>query len=191
MQLEMRKVRLDSTDVKRIYFDAFPKKERMPFPMMVAMSKLWHTQFWGFYDGDALCGFVYLASSRKIVFIMYFAVCGSLRRKGYGSAVLREIKSRYPDKKIIVSIEPCGDGASDLTLRERRKAFYRKNGYRETGYRMKLGGVEQEILITGGDFVRKEFRAFFALYSNGTMWPKIWKQTGRCGLHASDPAERK
>ena len=26
MQLEMRKVRLDSTDVKRIYFDAFPKR---------------------------------------------------------------------------------------------------------------------------------------------------------------------
>lgn len=82
MQLEMRKVRLDSTDVKRIYFDAFPKKERMPFPMMVAMSKLWHTQFWGFYDGDALCGFVYLASSRKIVFIMFLRCAGAFGGKG-------------------------------------------------------------------------------------------------------------
>lgn len=179
MQLEMRKVRLDSADVKRIYFDAFPKKERMPFPMMVAMSKLWHTQFWSFYDGDTLCGFVYLARSRKIVFIMFLAVCESLRQKGYGSAILREIRSKYPDKKIIVSIEPCDGGASDLTVRERRKAFYGKNGYRETGYRMKLGGVEQEILIAGGDFARKEFRAFFVLYSNGTMWPKIWEQMGR------------
>ena len=179
MQLEIRKVRLGSADVKHVYFDAFPKKERMPFPMMVAMSKLWHTQFLSFYDGDTLCGFVYLARSRKIVFIMFLAVDARLRQKGYGSAILREIKSKYPDKKIIVSIEPCDDGAPDLTVRERRKAFYRKNGYRETGYRMKLGGVEQEILITGGDFVKKEFRAFFALYSNGTMWPKIWEQTGK------------
>ena len=44
---------------------------------------------------------------------------------------------------------------------------------------MKLGGVEQEILIAGGDFARKEFRAFFVLYSNGTMWPKIWEKRGR------------
>lgn len=113
------------------------------------------------------------------MFIMFLAVCESFRQKGYGSAILREIKSKYPDKKIIVSIEPCDGGASDLTVRERRKAFYRKNGYRETGYRMKLGGVEQEILIAGGDFARKEFRAFFVLYSNGTMWPKIWEKRGR------------
>ena len=36
----------------------------------VAMSKLWHTDFLEFYDGDTLCGFVYLAHSRKLVFIM-------------------------------------------------------------------------------------------------------------------------
>ena len=34
--------------VKEIYFDSFPKNERMPFPMMVAMSKLWNTEFLGF-----------------------------------------------------------------------------------------------------------------------------------------------
>ena len=179
MQLKMRKVRLGSADVKRVYFDAFPKKERMPFPMMVAMSKLWHTQFLSFYVGDTLCGFVYLAGNRKIVFIMFLAVDESLRQNGYGSAILREIKRKYPDKKLIVSIEPCDDGALDLVIRERRKAFYMKNEYRETGYRMKLGGVEQEILITGGDFIKRELRSFLALYSNGTMWPAIWEQTGK------------
>ena len=47
--MKIKKVKLGSSDVKRIYFDAFPKKERMPFPMMVAMSKLWNTDFLGFY----------------------------------------------------------------------------------------------------------------------------------------------
>lgn len=41
---------------------------------------------------------------------------------------------------------------------------------------MKLNGVVQEIIITNGEFIKREFRLFFALYSNGTMWPKIWER---------------
>ena len=40
---------------------------------------------------------------------------------------------------------------------------------------MKLSGVEQEILISNGNFDKNEFRLFFVLYSNGTVWPKIWR----------------
>ena len=176
MQLSVQTVGFFSRNVRQMYLRAFPSEERMPFPAMVAMSKLWHTDFLEFYDGDTLCGFVYLAHNRKLVFIMFLAVDEVLRSKGYGSAILHEIQNRYPDKKIIVSIEPCDAAASDLALRARRKAFYSRNGYRETGYRMRLSGVEQEILICNGEFNKKEFRLFFALYSNGTVWPKIWRQ---------------
>ncbi len=176
MQIRVKKVRLNSTDIKRIYFEAFPKKERMPFPMMVAMSKLWNTQFFSYYDGDVPCGFIYLASIGKIVFVMFFAVDKALRSKGYGSAILKDIKNKYPEKKIIVSIEPYEKDAPDIELRTRRKDFYMRNGYKETGYMMKLNGVVQEIIISNGTFVKREFRSFFALYSNGIMYPKIWKQ---------------
>lgn len=176
MQIRLQKVKLSDTDIKRIYFEAFPKKERMPFPVMVAMSKLWNTQFFSFYDGDIPCGFIYLASMGKIVFVMFFAVDKRLRSKGYGSSILQQLKNEYPDKKIIISIEPCDDSAPDIALRKRRKSFYMQNGYKETGYMMKLNGVVQEIIITNGTFVKREFRSFFALYSNGIMWPKIWEQ---------------
>lgn len=39
-----------------------------------------------------------------------------------------------------------------------------------------LPGVDQEILICSGPFDKGEFRLFFVLYSNGTVWPKIWRQ---------------
>ena len=174
--MRIQKVSFSSRNVRKMYLDSFPPAERMPFPVMVAMSKLWHTDFLEFYDGDTLCGFVYLAHNRKLVFIMFLAVDEALRSKGYGSAILHEIQSRYPKKKIIVSIEPCDAVAPDLAMRERRKAFYCRNGYWETGYRMRLSGVEQEILICNGGFDKGEFRLFFALYSNGTVWPKIWMQ---------------
>ncbi len=176
MQLRIEKVRFHSKDVRRIYLDAFPPEERMPFPMMVAMSKLWNTDFLAFYDGDTLCGLAYLAHNRKLEFMMFLAVDEALRSKGYGRAILREIRNRYPEKKLIVSMEPCDPGAADLALREKRKGFYERNGYRETGYRMRLSGVEQEILIANGRFQKREFLTFFVLYSNGTVWPKIWRK---------------
>lgn len=39
---------------------------------------------------------------------------------------------------------------------------------------IKLSGVVQEIMITNGDFDKKEFLLFFIFYSNDTVWPKIW-----------------
>lgn len=177
MKIISQKVKLGNADVKKIYFDSFPKNERMPFPMMVAMSKLWNTEFLGFYDGDTLCGFAYFAHNSKIVFIMFLAVDKTFRSKGYGSAILQDIQNKYPDKKIIISIEPCDKDAPDIEIRLKRKDFYMRNGYRETGYMIKLNGVVQEIIISNGEFDKKQFRTFFAMYSNGTMWPKIWKKT--------------
>lgn len=175
--MQIKKVDFRSSDVKNIYFESFPKTERMPFSMMVAMSKLWNTDFLSFYDDDKLCGFVYLAHNRKIVFVMFLAVDKTLHSKGYGSAILQEIQNRYPNKKIVISIEPCDNNAPDIAVRTRRKNFYLRNGYKETGYMIKLSGVVQELIVCNGEFDIKQFRTFFALYSNGTMWPRIWKQT--------------
>lgn len=176
MPIQIQKVKLCDTDIRRIYIEAFPKQERMPFPLMVAMSKLWNTQFLSFYDGDIPCGLIYLASNRKLVFVMFLAVEASLRSKGYGSAILRQIREMYPDRKILVSIEPCEENTPNLKIRQKRKAFYLQNGYHETGYLMKLAGVVQEILVTNGRFIEREFRSFFLFYSMGSIYLKIWKR---------------
>lgn len=175
MQLTVKKAHLSDREAKKIYFDAFPKEERMPYPLMVAMAKLWNTDFLLFFDEDLPIGMIYLAKNRKLVFIMFLAVAKEMRSKGYGSSILRYVKDHY-QKKIIVSIEPCNPECPDFAVRQSRKKFYLRNSYEETGCRMKLNGTEQEILISGGPFSKKEFLTFFALYSNGTVWPKIWKE---------------
>ncbi len=174
MRLVSRKVTLAHKDIRRIYLDSFPREERMPFPMMVAMSKLWNTEFTGFYKDGVPVGLLYLAHNSRLVFIMFLAVDSALRSSGFGSEILRYVREKFPERKIIVSIEPCIPGAPDLELRERRREFYLRNGYAETGYMMKLGGVEQEILAAGGAFAKGELGRFFVLYSFGSVWPKIW-----------------
>lgn len=162
-------------EIKRIYEASFPKEERMPFVLMLCMSGMKSTEFLAFYDADKLCGFVYMAVLGRQNFIMFFAVDENLRSKGYGSSILSWIQHRYPDNTIMVSIEPCREGLPDLAQKLRRKKFYMANGYQETGYEMKLGGQEQEILMYNGNFDKCKFRFFFLRYSCGTILPKLWK----------------
>ena len=92
MQLTTTRVRMNSREVKRIYFEAFPKQERMPFPLMVAMSWLWNTQVLSFAREGRVQGFVYLARGLGVVFVMFLAVDGALRGQGCGSAILQDGK---------------------------------------------------------------------------------------------------
>ncbi len=177
MNLRAEKVNGKNKDrqrVKEIYFSAFPKEERMAFGLMLIMGKLWNTKFLSFHDGETVCGFVYMAITKKLIFIMFFAVDESIRSQGYGGRILEKIQSMYPGRKIIVSIERCDVDAKDSKQRIRRKRFYEKNGYVDTGYLVKLAGVEQEILVKSGTFSKGEFRWFFIQYSNGTIYPRIW-----------------
>lgn len=162
-------------EIKEIYTSSFPKEERMPFALMIMMSCLWNTEFLAFYDGDTLCGIVYMATIGKQTFIMFFAVDNKLRSKGYGSSILKEIELMYPTNKIIVSIEPCNEKVKNIDKKIKRKNFYIRNGYLETGYYMKLAGQVQEILIKNGTFDKRKFIMFFMMYSCCTTIPKVWK----------------
>lgn len=162
-------------DVKRIYTESFSKEDRMPFIMMIMMSYLPNTEFLSFYDADKLCGFVYMATIRKITFVMFFAVDQNIRLKGYGSCILDKIRSIHPTNKIVVTIEPCDTGVNDYEQRLKRKRFYINNGYAETGHFIKLGGKTQEIIVNNGTFNKREFMLFFMQYSNLTIVPKIWE----------------
>ena len=127
--MRTRKVNFFSRNVRQMYLNAFPAEERMPFPAMVAMSKLWHTDFLEFYDGDTLCGFVYPAHTRKLVFIMFLAVDKVLRSKGYGSAILHKIQRRYSDTAVsavaLSRRSPCWESAfrSNTDLRKSQNRY--------------------------------------------------------------------
>lgn len=176
MELRVEKVRSSKRkqEIQDMYYASFSKEERMPFGLMVAMSYLRHTDFLAFYDGEVLCGWVYMATMGRQTFIMFFAVDERLRSRGYGSQILQYVETRYPQNVLLVSIEPCIEACGNRDLRLKRKAFYRRNGFGESGYFMKLAGQEQEILVRNGPFDKRRFRRFFILYSNCTVIPKIW-----------------
>ena len=120
--------------VREIYRASFPREERMPFFLMCLLAKMPQTQFLAFREGEQVCGFAYMAVLDGMEFLLFLAVDPALRSRGYGSAILREIAALYPDCKRLVSIERCDAPADNAAQRLRRRQFYLRNGYAQTGY---------------------------------------------------------
>lgn len=158
---------------RKIYCDAFPKEDRIPFWMMQMMAKGKATEMCLYRDGDTYCGMSYVASIDRTTFVMFLAVDGDMRSRGYGSRILDRIKSDHRDDIVIVSFEPLVGGAENYEIRLKRREFYLRNGFQETGYAGVLKGKPQEIMIYNGEFDPVAFGEFFRKYSNGTMRPEI------------------
>jgi len=176
-ELQIKKVTWKTKDknkIKEIYISSFPKDDRMPFWLMLFIAGRPGTDFLSFYDKDTLCGFTYMAVAENLTFILYFAVDKNNRSGGYGSHILEKIEAVHPGSKIILSIEICNEG--DIEQRLKRKKFYLKNGYSETGYIINFGKEDQEILVKNGEFDPAELEMFFRKYSKGIMKHKITKK---------------
>ena len=60
----------------------------MPFWLMPTMAKGRATEMHVYRDGDAYCGMDYVASLDGTTFVMFLAVDGRTRSRGYGGMIL-------------------------------------------------------------------------------------------------------
>ena len=162
--------------IRTLYKSAFPRKERFPNAVLRMMELFKIIKALAFYDGNQLCGFSYLIVQEKAVFIMYLAVNDELRGKGYGSEILKCIKSKYPDKTIILDIEELNQQAKNYEQRIRRVQFYKRNGFFQTNLYFTMRGVRYEIMSADAAFTESDYNEF---------WKNVYKKR----LHKRKSAE--
>lgn len=154
--------------IRTLYKSSFPRKERFPHAVLQIMKHFKLVEAFVFYDEEQLCGFSYLIVQEKAVFIMYLAVNDELRGKGYGSEILKCIKSKYPDKTIILDIEELNPQAKNYEQRIRRVKFYKKNGFYQTNQYFAMRGVRYEIMCTDASFTEGDYNEF---------WKNVYKKS--------------
>ena len=76
---------------------------------------------------------------------MYFAIDEKYRNIGYGSILIKNITKRYHN--VILSIERVVDKVS-----KRRKNFYIRNGFNETGKFTIQNNIHYEILCSNNNY---------------------------------------
>lgn len=161
-------IHLDKTNelpkVKDLYFEAFPKYERVPFWLLIYKSKKKNCDLYAIYDESEYIGFLYLTYYKDIVYVFYLAIDPSQQSKGYGSMVLQHLKEIYQDKRLLLNIEKVDRAADNYEQRFKRKQFYKKNGFLNTNFEIEDKNIVYEILYLGDDVYEFEYHALFKSY---------------------------
>lgn len=162
--------------VKNLYMTAFPKEERIPWPLVRLNALRRNIDLTAFLDGDTFCGFTYSVTCGDLHFLLFFAVDDSLRSQGYGSAILSALKETYAT--VVLNIEPLVEDAPNLPERRHRYGFYRHNGFFDTGYHVwEVGGMFR-VLSTKAELDVPSYQKLFLRLTLGLWKVKVLKAEG-------------
>ena len=148
----------DLEKVEKLAKEAFPPEEYLAPAALIEMAQSKALDFWALYDKECFVGFMVIKIYKKLSYLFVLAVDPLHRAEGYGSQALKLIKEIYPDKQQVVDFEMVDDSAQNKEQRKKRRFFYMRNGYQETGKFLSYGGVVYEIFCTGDDFDFESFQ---------------------------------
>ena len=167
----------DDEQLKQLYQTAFPENEQIPWDDLMRLIGEMSLDFTAYYDGDAFIGFtiVYPRPSfnrrnsesnaeqvrelpsrdggrQKVNWYWYFAVREDLRGKGLGQQILTQLIERYKGQRCVLDMEsPEQNPCPNPEQRQRRHAFYLRNGFRDTHVYRKYDDTEMTIMMMGDD----------------------------------------
>ena len=128
----------------------FPDDERKPLSWIEKLLKRGRYLCYGLKDGSGIAAYAFFAVIGNDNLLDYFAVRKDLRGTGVGSGFLRELygeQFRNASSVLVEVDDPaCADSGEEKAVRERRLAFYLKNGLWDTGARCRTFGVRFMIL---------------------------------------------
>ena len=139
----------------------FARNELRP---LSSLRKSWDAgeyECYGLYDEGELHGYAFFVKLGYRYMLDYLAVVKEYRDSGFGSTFLREL----PDMDcVIVEVEDPekAKNEDDQLQRERRMQFYLRNGFRETGVKSCVFGVDYAILERGSKSNEGQIREFYS-----------------------------
>lgn len=132
--------------VRQVYLEAFPKSERKPMPLIRRYARQGLMELLVVCQQEQMAGIAIPAIWQDTVLLDYFAMDQHRRGGGLGSQAMAALLDRYDGKNLFLEIESTEVPCDNPEQRQSRKAFYLRNGLYDTGHRLRLFGVEMEVL---------------------------------------------
>lgn len=131
----------------------FPADEVKPFSVIRDAFERGAYSAKGFYENGDLQGYAFFHREKAFILLDYFAVCSDRRGQGIGSRIFARIReSLQPGETLFIEAEkPSEEDPTTLTIRQRRIAFYRRNGAMMSGVLGWAFGVCYRLLYCGKD----------------------------------------
>ena len=163
-------------DVNVLAKEAFPPEEYLAPSELVKMAEEDGFDFFALTDHDAFIGFMAVKTYREMAYLFFLAIAPAFRSKGYGSRAIETLRTEYPGKKQVVDFEMPDATADNSEQREKRRAFYLKNGYRETGFFLSYLGVDYEVFCMDEEFDPEIFKAMMKAIRVEGFEPKYFRR---------------
>ena len=106
-------------EIKKLYDEAFPKEEQIPFWILRKASRTSTADLMQVYDDDLLVGFIHLVYFEDVVYLYYFAIEPDERGQGYGSKILQALRRRFSARRIILNIEVVDENCDNYEEKKR------------------------------------------------------------------------
>ncbi len=179
--IDLREDRHYQKNIRNLYYSAFPKSERVPWWLFSFTAKFGCKRLTAYLDGDRFCGFTYHIFTKSSLLVLFFAVDENCRGCGYGSAILQYLRKTYPNRTLLLHVEPPLADAPNLDERLHRIAFYQKNGFMDTGFTVTEIGGDFRIFACGERVdIISEYKKVFRALSAG-LWNVRVRRTGEIG----------
>lgn len=178
MNIKVIKVTNNFDDIDKINIlakEAFPPEEYLSPKKLIEMSGSSGINFLAIYDESLFVGFVVVQIYKKMVYLFFLAIENSLRSKGYGKSIINLLKEMYPNYQNVVDFEMVDSKSKNYEQRKRRRNFYLKNGYKETGYFLNYLDVDYEIFSMDENFDVDEFKELLSCLKIEGFNPKFFQ----------------
>lgn len=152
----------DALLAEQLNEQAFPENEHVSLNALYDFGQDGSMDILGIYAEDVFAGFFVIRRFRQFAYIAYFAVCPERRSQGIGSAALGLLRAFYPGCQIVVDFEAPDVNCPNNAQRLRRRDFYYRNGFFQTGWYQFYMETEFEIACSEPDFDKPGFEALNA-----------------------------
>ena len=178
----LRKIQIDSGNVnnqelRQLYGTAFPVEEQIPYDDLIYLMGQLDIDYMAYYEGEMLVGLTMVLHLPKYNWGWYFAVQEQLRGHGYGQEILAALLGSYRDKRpFIIDIEsPLQADAPNPEQRQRRHAFYLRNGLKDTPTSRTFEGITYTIMTNSDEpFTQQDYDSI--LTSLRSVWENMPRQ---------------
>lgn len=161
MKLNIEHIKLDSrfwVKINELAKEAFPPEGYLAPEKLVKMAEDENFNFLVLTEDEKFIGFMAVQIYNNLSYLFFLAIASDVRSKGYGSKVIETLKEQYPNKNQVVDFEMIDETSINNQQRLKRKDFYLRNGYKETGLFLSYYGVGYEVMCMNDNFCEDEFK---------------------------------